>query len=257
VPRPNSPTLRPAILVRHGRRWRLPRAVASGIRPRHTAWAAQIGLRSARSQPPRRIEVWVGRLTMMLAWLRRLRRASPASRLSQTLAAQSSHAASPEPRITPLRDRPIVPFANPSPVPLRLRVALAPVVVQRWARPDPAKSVPTRRATRRPETALILGYSQLRSVFREVRTIDRASPAKSDSVRAVSGGHDMRRRHSEHESESARYGGSRPTRSNDMRKATTPLSTNPEQIDIEVIADRVLQRIQRRAIAWRERLGGV
>jgi hypothetical protein len=85
---------------------------------------------------------------------------------------------------------------------------------------------------------------------------DRASSDKSDSARATSHGDDLSRRKAERDSDPSLTGGSRHTRSNDLREATDPPSTAPEQLDIEVIADRVLQRIQRRAVAWRERLGG-
>jgi hypothetical protein len=56
-------------------------------------------------------------------------------------------------------------------------------------------------------------------------------------------------------SEAASNGEGRQASSNDLKHSTVPIPARAEQVDIEVVADRVLERIQSRAVAWRERLG--
>jgi hypothetical protein len=267
VPDPQDPTLRPAILVRRGHRWSLALTVAVAPVQRHRVWVARVARRSLMSPWLGRVERWVGRIRLVLVRQRRFSPTPRAARPTPTLRVQSTHVASPEIRITTLQDRLIVRFAKASPLRLRAPLAPAPAVVvrvpvtpaetvmRRWTGPTLPLSAPTSRMARSTATNLIIGYSQVRSVFREVRTIDRTSRGKTDSVRPISRAGTLRDENISPQSETTPNGDFRYARPNDLRQATAPMSAAVGQLDIEVVADRVLQTIQRRAVAWQERLG--
>lgn len=253
MPEAGHPFLRPAIRVRHGRRWSSPRTMAAPTR-RHNEWAARVAVRSSRSRWPGRIERWVGRIGLVLARMRHLARIYQRSTTSPAPRAPGLRPSSSELGITALRDRFVVRLASSGPMTLGVPLAPPPVMAHRVAGPDPAASAETHLAATSALKAPILGYSQLKSVFRELRTIERALSDRVEPRHVISDAGGPRDNDFARASK-ASNGEGRHASSNDLKHATAPISARGEQVDIEVVADRVLERIQSRAVAWRERLG--
>jgi hypothetical protein len=219
-----------------------------GATRRHSRWAGRVTNRWAVMNWLGRVESWITRVGEVLArgrFLRLTRQGAYSIAMHHTRIAQHSSSfvrvSQLVLRVVNSAEHPLISqLAGPAPT-SRLRRLFTVASPPAELRVSPAFSRPTPQFI---ERQTIRGYKEVRTVFDDARTIAKPSitaPPRGSEIRLI----EQRfpgPPHSEHQA--------------GRKEATLRPTSSQGPVDIEAIADQVLQRIERRAISWRERLGG-